>query len=84
MKYTVDQIADAAEGACFYVTPDGQWLRVLYCEMDEGYFQALDEDSGEEYNFYFQEMVNEGEDPEFHHLVRTKIAVAESQHWIEP
>ena len=73
MNYTVDQIADAAEGACFYVTPKGQWLRVQYCDMDEGYFQVLDEDSGEEYNFYFQEMVDKGEDPHFEHLTRTKI-----------
>lgn len=84
MKYTVDQIADAAEGACFYVTPEGLWLRVQYCEMDEGYFSALDEDSGEEYNFYFQEMVDEGEDPEFHHLERTKIAQTASEVWSEP
>jgi hypothetical protein len=73
MTYTVDQIADAVEGACFYVTPQGLWLRVLYVELDEGYFQALDEDSGEEYNFYFEEMVADGEDPEFHHLERTEI-----------
>lgn len=86
MKYTVDQIADAAQGACFYLTPGGHWLRVLYCEMDEGYFQAMDEDTGEEYNFYFEEMVAEGEDPEFHHLERTviKAVVADSQHWVEP
>ena len=84
MKYTIDQIADAAERACFYVTPAGQWLRMCYCEMDEGYFMAQDEDSGEEYKFVFEELLEDGEDPEFHHLTRTKISVKESEVWSEP
>ncbi len=73
MKYTVDQIANAAKGACFYVTPEGLWLRMQYCDMDDGSFMALNEDSGEEYKFSFEEMVEAGEDPEFHHLVKTVI-----------
>lgn len=73
MKYTAQQIADAAERSCFYVTPDGLWLRILYCDMDDGYFQGLDEDSGEEYAFYFNEMEQEGEDPEFHELTRVVL-----------
>ena len=82
MKYTAKQIAEAAEGACFYVTPGGLWLRMQYTEFD--FFEALDEDSGEEYQFYFDEMVEQGEDPEFHHLVRTKVAGTESDNWSEP
>lgn len=70
-RYTVDQIADAAEQACFYVTPDGQWLRMDYCDMDAGFFQAHDEDSGEEYAFEFSELVND--DVEFHKLVQVSI-----------
>lgn len=72
-KYTVDQIADAAEGACFYVAPTlGCVLRIQYCEMDEGYLMGLDENSGEEYKFTFEEIA-EQEDPHFEHLARTKI-----------
>ena len=71
-KYTVDQIADAAEGACFYVTPEGLWLRVEYCDMDEGYLMGLDEDSGEEYRITFEDLADE-EEPHFEHIVRTKI-----------
>ena len=69
-KWTEDQIADAAEGACFYVTPENLWLRVLYCDMDEGYLQGLDEDSGEEYRIEFSDIAEEDE-PHFEHLVRT-------------
>ena len=70
-RYTEDEIATAAESACFYVTPDGLWLRVDYCNNDEGYFQAHDENSGEEYNFYYNELVYET--PEFHKLVKVTI-----------
>lgn len=69
--YTVDQIAKTAEQACFYVTPGGQWLRMCYCEMDEGHFMAQDEDSGEEYRFDFADLVYET--PEFHELVKMDI-----------
>jgi hypothetical protein len=72
MKYTVDQIAVAAELSCFYVTPEDLWLRMLYTDLDEGYFQALDEDSGEEYTFTFEEVAKE-EDPHFEELTRMKI-----------
>ena len=82
MKYTVDQIANATHGACFYVTPGGLWLRVQFTE--DAFFCALDEESGEEYNFYFEEMVEQGEDPEFHHLTRTKVVGTESTEWFEP
>ena len=70
-KYTVDQIADAAEGACFYVMPDGLWLRMQYCNMDEGSFNAADEDSGEDYSFNFEDLVDE--DVHFEHLTKTII-----------
>jgi hypothetical protein len=74
MKYTVNQIANAAEGACFYVTPQGEWLRMQYCDMDEGAFCALDEDTGEDYTFYFDDLVEAEEDAHFEHLTRTVIA----------
>lgn len=70
-RYTVDQIADAAEKACFYVTPGGLWLRMDFCDMDSGYFQAHDEDSGEEYRIEFSELVYD--DVEFHKLEKMKI-----------
>lgn len=64
MKYTEDQIADAAERACFYVTPDGKTLRILFCDMDAGEFQCLDEDTGNEYCVRFSDLVDD-EDPQF-------------------
>ncbi len=73
MKYTVDQIADAAKGACFYVTPNGLWLRMQWTDTDDGTFTAMDEDRGEDYKFNFEEMIEAGEDPVFHHLVKTVI-----------
>lgn len=72
--FTEDQIANTAEQACFYVTPAGQWLRMCYCEMDEGYFMAQDEDSGEEYHFDFVDLVYET--PEFHKLVKQEVSAA--------
>lgn len=85
MKYTVDQIRDAARGACFYVTPGGMWLRMQYTDVDG--FCASDEDSGEDYMFSFDELVEDGEDPEFHHLTRTRLGtptLADTNEWIEP
>lgn len=70
---TVDQVANMAEGACFYVTPDGLWLRMLYCEMNEGYFQALDEESYEEYRIEFEDVAQEEEKPHFEKLIRMKV-----------
>ena len=70
-KYTVDQIANAAELACFYVTPEGLWLRMQYCDMSEGAFSALDEDSGEEYVIEFTDLVDE--DVNFHELTKMTI-----------
>lgn len=70
-RYTEDQIADAAEKACFYVTPGGLWLRMEYCSNDEGYFMAIDEDSGEEYRFDYVDLVYE--EPEFHKLEKMAI-----------
>ena len=72
MKHTVDQIANAAMEACFYVTPEGRWLRILYTEIDKGYFQAQDEDSGEECKITFAEVVEE-ENPHFEELIRIII-----------
>lgn len=70
-KYTVDQIAAAAELACFYVTPAGLWLRMQYTDPDEGYFMAMDEDSGEDYRIEFAELVDD--DVEFHELTKMTI-----------
>lgn len=70
-RYTIEQIASAAKEACFYVTPDNQWLRMQYCDSNEGYFVAMDEESGEDYRFYYSELVNDT--PEFHKL--TKMAI---------
>lgn len=56
-----DLVAKMAERACFYVTPEGLWLRVQYCDMDEGYFSALDECcQREEYNIPFADVTFEG------------------------
>jgi hypothetical protein len=72
MTITVDQIADMAEQACFYVTPGGHWLRIQYCNMDEGYLSGMDEDDGEEYNIPFDEItLADGEC--FHMLVKMKV-----------
>ena len=68
---TAGQIKDMANAAAFYVQPNGDWLRMMYTE-DES-FCASDEGTGEEYNFYFDEMVDEEEVPEFHELVRMAI-----------
>lgn len=73
MLYTAEQIAQAAQDSTFYVTSDGNWLRIEHTDSEEGYFQALDEDSFEEYTIYFADLAEE-HDPEFHRLVRTQIA----------
>lgn len=70
-KYTVEQIQVAANTACFYVTPDGVWLRMQFVEADEGRFCAMDEDSGEDYYFSFEELVDE--DVNFQMLTRVVI-----------
>ncbi len=54
--YTEDQVADIAQRACFYITPSGAWLRIDYCDLDEGYFQVHDEESGEEYRIEFMDV----------------------------
>lgn len=71
-NHTIDQIADMAELACFYVTPAGLWLRMDFCEMDEGYFQAHDEDSGEEYRIEFSDITFTNEEC-FHKLVKIEV-----------
>jgi len=71
-KWTVEQISDAAEGACFYVTEAGLWLRMLSTSIDDACFWAVDEDSGEEYCIDFSELLDV-EDPHFEHLVKTQI-----------
>lgn len=70
-KYTVDQIADAAKKACYYVTSGGDWLRMQYCDMSDGFFMTMDEESGEGYKFTFDELVDE--DIHFEELTRVVI-----------
>ncbi len=82
MKYTLEQLREAAAKACFYVTPGGKWLRMQWTDTDR--FCAADEDKGEDYVITFDEMVEDGEDPEFYHLTRTKIERSETAEWYEP
>jgi hypothetical protein len=55
-----DKICDMAQRACFYVTPEGLWLRMDYTDSDEGSFWCHDEESGEEYSIPFAEVTFEG------------------------
>lgn len=70
-KYTVAQIAAAAQRACFYVTPDGEWLHMQYTDVYAGTFTASDEESDEDYVFAFDEMVDE--DIHFKEITRIVI-----------
>lgn len=69
-KVTKDRIAQMAELACFYVTPTGRWLRIDYCDMDEGMLYAHDEDSGDEFEVVFADITLESADEGFHELVK--------------
>lgn len=66
-----EKIRIAAEQACFYVTPLGTWLRMQWCEVDTGKFCAMDEDSGEEYVFSFNEITEDN--PHFEKLERISL-----------
>ena len=71
-KYTAEQIGKVAEQACFYVTPQDQWLRMQWTDLDEGNFCATDEDSGEDYIITFAEL--EGDyAPHFEELTRVEF-----------
>jgi hypothetical protein len=70
MDKTIDEIADIAELSCFYVMPDGLWLRIDYTNLDEGYIGCHDEDSGEEYAIDFDEIKETG--GKFFQLVEVK------------
>lgn len=71
-KWTIKQISDAAEGACFYVTEDKLWLRMDYVMMEENRFGCHNEDNGEEYSVEFEELLDV-EYPHFEHLTKTVI-----------
>jgi len=71
-KYTEDQIADTAKKACFYVTPAGMWLRIQWCDMEEGKFTATNEDTSKDYELTFAE-VAEQDEPHFVELTRMEI-----------
>lgn len=43
-----DKILNMAENSVFYRNNDGVY-RIEWADMDEGYFQVIDEDAGEEY-----------------------------------
>lgn len=51
MLDTADKILILAENSVFYRNSDGVF-RIQWTDMDEGYFQVIDEDSGEEYSIY--------------------------------
>ena len=70
-----DQVAQMAELACFYVDPAGKWLRMDYCDMEEGYFQCHDEESYEEYRIEFSDVDFGGEEC-FHELVKMEVPEA--------
>jgi hypothetical protein len=58
------------------------WLRVEFTDTDG--FCAADEASGESYMFSYDEMLEDNEESEFHHIVRTKLVRSESAEWFEP
>ena len=58
-QYTIKQVRAAALKACFYVNASGDYFRMQYTE-DES-FCAMDEDSGKEYEFTFEELVEDEE-----------------------
>ena len=69
MPYTIQQIKAAAELSCFYVTPEGLWLRMQATDGEQIY--AYDEDRGEEYVIPYSEITEEI--PHFEMLMRTRI-----------
>lgn len=71
-KFTVAQIAAAAEQSCFYVTPAGQWLRINSVSVEEGMLYAHDEDSHEDYRIELADLIDE--DPHFERLERVIIS----------
>jgi hypothetical protein len=71
-KPTIDQIADMAERACFYVDPQGKWLRVDYCDMENGHFACNDESTGEEYAVDFDEITLEDREC-FYQLTKMEV-----------
>ena len=71
-KYTIKQVGEMAAKACFYVTPEGQYLRMQWTDMAEALFCATDEDSGEDFLVTFEEVVEE-DNPHFEQLTRMEI-----------
>lgn len=71
-KPTVAQIASAAEQSCFYVTPEGQWLRIDSVSVEDGRLYAHDENSLEDYCFELADLVDEN--PHFEKLERVIIS----------
>jgi hypothetical protein len=68
-KHTVKSIKAMAEQACFYVDPQGDWLRVYHC--DDTYIYASNEENGEDYRIEYAE-VAEQDNPHFEKLVRVE------------
>lgn len=52
----IDKIADLVEDSMFFVQAGVSWLRINYCDMEEGSFHAMDENTGEEYKIMFDEV----------------------------
>ncbi len=51
MTDVADKILVLAEQSVFYKNNDG-FYRIEWTDMSEGYFQVIDEDTGEEYRIY--------------------------------
>jgi hypothetical protein len=48
MTITTEQIVAMAKAAWFYVTPDGEWLRMSYVNEEDKTFTARNESAGED------------------------------------
>jgi len=68
----INKIKIAAQKACFYVTPEGNWLRMQWCDPETDKFCAADEESGEDYIFSFDEITENN--PHFEELKRIDLA----------
>ena len=82
MKHTTEQIRVAAQKSNYYVTPGGMCVRIEMVLFNK--FFGINERTNEDFEFYFEQMVEADEQPVFYHLVRTPIEGTESAEWFEP
>lgn len=59
---TQDQIRAMAQKACFYVDPEGMWLRIQFVDDDEKGFWAFDEDQEQEWFVDFSHITLGGQE----------------------